>query len=104
MTTQEAIENLMVIQFIVLETKLPDSEKSEYIKSISMAIEALEKQIPKKPTQADSYVKALDIENNEVVTFKCARCSCGKYIVPKRKQQILSVLWTGVRLEARVNF
>lgn len=48
-----------------------------------VACEALNKQIPKAVRiEGIAKVKALDIEYNEIHTYKCIRCpECGKWIV-----------------------
>ena len=63
-----------------LPTKEQAQMKMELV-AFNTALDALNRLNPKRPTQADSHVKALDVENNKVVTFRCSRCVCGKYIV-----------------------
>ena len=81
MDSLEAIEQL---KDLIIDRKSFDDEifrRDE--KALEIAIEALEKQIPKrfcynKPTQ----VKALDSENGTVCAFTCKPCpTCGKWIV-----------------------
>ena len=58
-------------------------EEGMTLKSMELAIEALNKQIPKAVRiEGIAKVKALDIEYNEIHTYKCIRCpSCEKWIV-----------------------
>lgn len=74
MTTQEALEALKIEQ-IVIEGKAVRVAK--FFEGISVANEALEKQIPKKPIKKNPVCYAKTKDGQEYYTFDyfCPRCN-----------------------------
>lgn len=54
--------------------------KPTEVEAAKMAIEALEKQMPKKIVGTEVKVKALDVETEQVLIYECSPCpTCGKW-------------------------
>ncbi|MGI6500326.1 MAG: hypothetical protein ACOX1S_05450 [Anaerostipes sp.] len=87
MTNEKAIEMLKK------RLNIPDyrDQIPEYYETMEMAVQALEKQIPKKVnTNITTIVKVFDGEN-KVETFKCVPCPiCGKWIVKNESTRYCS--------------
>lgn len=71
-TTKEAIENLK---------KLKSFHNGSYGSSIRIAIEALEKQAPKKPVEEFKTHALYDVNGNyieqiDITSFRCPTCKC----------------------------
>ena len=59
MTEQEAVEILKQVPLYRYECELEKHRQSDLFKALHIAIEALEKQIPKKPVDAMQQIKGL---------------------------------------------
>jgi len=74
MTEQEAINSLKNI--IEHWTYRPTE-----VEAAKMAIDALEKQIPKKAIKTGMEFKAVDVDTKKVVMYECSPCpNCKKWI------------------------
>lgn len=79
MTAEETI-SILKIAIAEVEWNYP----MDYAVAIETAIQALEKQVPKKITAVNNpcHVKAFDSETETVCTFCCVNCPvCSKWIV-----------------------
>ena len=73
MTPQEAIKT-----FKTVVVYAPEKYENKYYKAIMLAIEALEKQIPKKPVDYDSKIKVGFCPDCEAVVTSDFCDNCGQ--------------------------
>lgn len=76
MDIQRAIKRVQRARSLAAEAGV-----KEAVEDLSVALEALEKEVPKRVTKRDIKVKALDVETEQILTFICGKCpNCTKWI------------------------